>query len=468
MPEDTSSDLVPIQDELPELIRKLRKPAGNDPQFSSLEAIAVNRVAFTERVHSTWKHLHNRSLDEILSIEKILSSKPRGRLSPDFVWYLKRTIGLWRRINDAIVWTLLGEKDHLIRAVCHHKSRPMLTDANPSAVRRFLNTLNSDPQSIAIWSDATSCVDVGDVLCQSFSGGLSGFFELKAGAMNERILELMDTNGLEQTVSAIKNFADRYGPGAIKQLERVVRQRQRYNQVMDIIEHDRGFDPRRDAEVIIQESTTELESYDQKLQGIIELSKHGEVLRCLDRCLWVWVDRDTSRDPKDKVAAFERELAKTSPFTLQRCREQFGNEEPFNPVALEANLTCPEAIPLFLRPLEPEAIRDVLIGKLMFCVFLFVDWFEMGRIVSDLGAKLTWSTTKRGRREKSKPWFQRPVIVGNRIPRVQLSDDTYLEGFSKIYRVLFEGITPSSIATQYVELLKSPVTRREPRRRRPG
>src|SRR5262249_1388621 len=46
----------------------------------------------------------------------------------------------------------------------------------------------SDPQSIAIWSDATTCVDLGDLVCRSFSGKLNGFFEAKAGAMNDRIL----------------------------------------------------------------------------------------------------------------------------------------------------------------------------------------------------------------------------------------------------------------------------------------
>lgn len=30
-----------------------------------------------------------------------------------------------------------------------------------------------------------------------------------------------------------------------------------------------------------------------------------------------------------------------------------------------------------------------------------------------------------------------------------------IEGFSKVYRVLFGGVTPSSIAAQYVEMLKS-------------
>jgi hypothetical protein len=454
MSEELADTAIPIQDELPTLIRTLRKPAGDDPRFASLEAIEANRPAFTKEVHSTWKHLHNRSLDEILTIEKILSTAPRKKLPKSFVWYLERTINLWRRINDAIVWTLVREQDHVIRTVCHRKDRLRLTDANPIAIRQFLDNINADPQSLAIWSDATSCVDVGDVLCRSFSGGLNGFFEAKAGAMNDRIFKLMEVKGgPEDIMTAITDFADKYGPKAIKQLDRVVKQRKRYNQVMDIIEHDRGFDPRHKAEVIIQETTTQLKSYDQELQLIIDASDHGPILQCIDRCLWVYVDRDTSKDPEEKIAAFERELTAASPITLQWFRKQFGPDEPFGPVVVEDNLTCPEAIPLFLRQLEPETVRDVLIGKLMFSVFLFIDWYELGRIIAELGAELAWSSTKRGRSQRSKPKQQRLLSFGDRIPRVQLNK-RYWEGFSKIYRVLFEGITPSSIAAQYVEALR--------------
>jgi hypothetical protein len=448
--------MAPIQDELPKLIRMLREPAGDDPRFASLGAIEANRQAFREKVHSTWKYVHGRSLDEILAIENILSSERCQKLPKGFIWYLERTMALWRRINDAIVWMLVREQDHVIRTVCHRKDRLRLTDANPVALRKFLDNINSDPQTIAIWSDATSCVDVGDVVCRSFSDKPNGFLEVKEGAMNDRIFELMEVKGTsDEIVSEITAFADEHGPRAVKQLERVVKQRERYNQFMDIIDHDRGFDPRREAEVTIQETATHLKSYDQELQTIIDASEHAPVLRCIDRCLWVYVDRDPSKDFGAKIADFARELTEASPITLRWLREHFGANEPFEPVMLEGNLTCPEAIPLFLRQLEPETVRDVLIGKLMASVFLFVDWYELGRIVADLGADLTWSSVKEGRSQRAKPKLQRLLAFGDRIPSVQLSDGKYVKGFSKIYRVLFEGITPTSIAAQYVDGLKT-------------
>jgi hypothetical protein len=194
--------------------------------------------------------------------------------------------------------------------------------------------------------------------------------------------------------------------------------------------------------------------YDPELQAVIDASLGGPVLRCVDRCLWVYVECEQSKDPVEKVKSFESKLAETSSGTLQWFKDQFGEDEHFEAVPLEDNLICPEAIPLFLRQLEPETIRDVLIGKLMFSVLLFVDWYELTRVIEELGAELVWSTKKEGRSQRSKPLAQCRLSLGDRIPRVQLGK-RYLEGFSKIYRVLFEGITPTSIAAQYVEVLKT-------------
>ena len=258
---------IPIQDELPVIIRALRQPAGDDPRFQSMEMIRQNRAEFLKRVHTTWKRIHMRSLEEILQIEAILTPDQRKQLPKDFVWFLDRTALLWRRINDALVWLLVGQQDHVIRTVCHRKDRLRLSEANSGPMLKFLESVNAEPQTIVIWSDATTCVDVGDIVCRSFSGSLNGFIEVKEGVINKKILDLMNTKGTpEEITSRIADFAEQYGPKAMKQLDRVVRQQQRHGQVTDILNRDRGFHPHRQAEVTISDSTVPVESYDHKLQ----------------------------------------------------------------------------------------------------------------------------------------------------------------------------------------------------------
>jgi hypothetical protein len=445
-----------LQDELPAIIESLRNPAGDAPRFTTLEAIAANRTAFIQASHATWKALHNRSLDEILTLEGLLSSDGRKKMPAAMIWYFRRCLAIWRRINDAIIWVLLGYRDHVIRLVCHRKDRPQLAAANPVAIRRLLDNVNSDPLTIAIWSDATTCVDLGDIFCRSLSGKPGGFFEVKEGAMNDKIFELMKVKGTPDEIFAlIDTFATTNGPKAMKQLERVARQRQHYNEIMDIIDEDRGYDPRRGAEITIGASTTELRSYDEELQTFLETAVEEPLLRCIDRCLWVYVDRNQDKSPDQKIREFQAALDEASPDTLPWIKEHFAGKLPFQPVLLEGNLDCPESIPLFLRQLKAKTIRDVLLDGLMHSAYLFLDYKTFGEIVYEQGAELAWGTFKQGRRQEAKPKARRLLTIGERVPRIQLADGKVVEGLSKLYRVFFDGITPSSVVAQYIEMLRA-------------
>jgi hypothetical protein len=414
-----------------------------------------NRPAFVERVHATWKKIHKRSLTEILQIEALFPPDQRKRFPKEFVWFLYRTELLWRRVNDALVWLLVGQEDHVIRTVCHRKDRLRLSEANLEPMLKFLAHANADPQTIVIWSDATTCVEVGDIVCKSFSGELNGFIEVKEGVMNEKILDLMFTKSTEEEIiSRIASFEEQHGPRAMKQLDRVVRQHQRHQQVTDILHRDHGFHPHRQAEVRISESIVPVESYDDQLQQIIDRSVNDIVLQCIDRGLWVYADRTPSKSVDEKIKDFEQALSSACPVSMRWLRQHLGAGEPFPAVPVEENLFCREAIPIFLRPLEPETIRDLLIGTLMHSVFVYFDWCAFGQMIADLGAQLTWSTAKEGRRTNAKPEPQRRATFGGRIARIVLPDGHFVEGLSKIYRILFDGITPSTIAAQYVEQLK--------------
>ena len=124
--------------------------------------------------------------------------------------------------------------------------------------------------------------------------------------MNDKIFELIKVKGTpDNIVAQIETFAEKNGPKAVKQLERVVRQQQRYNQIMDIIDDDRGYDPRREAEITIGESTVQLQSYDKELQTILEAAADEPLLHCIDRCLWVYVDRNQDKSPDQKVGDFK-------------------------------------------------------------------------------------------------------------------------------------------------------------------
>ena len=98
----------------------------------------------------------------------------------------------------------------------------------------------------------------------------------------------------------------------------------------------------------------------------------------------------------------------------------------------------------------------------MHSAYLFLDFKTLGQIVGEQGAELAWSTFKEGRAQQAKPKAQRLLTIGERVPRFQLRDGNYIDGFSKLYRVFFDGITPSSVVAQYVEMLRAPKSANAP------
>ena len=455
---DLTTKHIPLQDDLPSLIEKLRSPAGNDSRFATRELIAANRGAFLTICHAAWKDLHHKSIREIMEMEGLLAPERRKVMPAAMIFYFERCIEIWRRLNDALVWVLLGFQDHIIRTVCHRKVRPQLASANPQAMLRLLQQLNADPMTIAVWTDATTCVDVGDIYCKAPPGRPNGFMEVKEGVMSDKIFELIKVKGAPEYIAGeIDTFVEENGPKALKQLERFLRQRVRYNEVMDIVENERGFDSRREAEVVIGESHVALQTYDSQIQEAIDASTSEPVLRCADGCLWIYVDREPAKRTSQKIEEFREAVKAAAPEALPWIEEQFEGKLSFEAIPLEANIEIPEAIPLFLRELRTETIRDILLGGLMNSVFLFLDWRELTKIVETEGAELTWSSFKEGRRQQAKPAEQRFLTIGSRVPRISVKDGNYIDGFSKLYRIYFDGITPRSIVAQYVESLHEPI-----------
>jgi len=84
--------------------------------------------------------------------------------------------------------------------------------------------LNANQLSFAIWNDATSCVDIGDVTyIEDGPGPAPEFIELKEGRVNDEIVNLLGLEGLKFE-DALKVFSERYGNEGVKQFHRVLRQ----------------------------------------------------------------------------------------------------------------------------------------------------------------------------------------------------------------------------------------------------
>lgn len=81
-------------------------------------------------------------------------------------------------------------------AVCLYRNRGNLSESNPGFSRAALAEINARPLAIAIWNDATSCVDVGDLtVIENGLRPIPRIIELKQGTVNDPIDELLLTEG---------------------------------------------------------------------------------------------------------------------------------------------------------------------------------------------------------------------------------------------------------------------------------
>lgn len=432
------------QRDLGPVISALRAPAGDDPRFQSRESIREHQGDFVAAFHAGLKRIHGEAIDELLRLEDAVAATKGQPLPPDFLEYLKWMQQLWRKVNDAIVWHLVGHRGHIIRRWCGYRPRPNLHASNPDSIRPLLDQLNEEPLKVAVWTDATACLDVGDILLIDRATGEMNVVEVKEGKVNEAILDLLSTKG-ESVPERIWDFLDTHGPKGAAQLERNLRQHQTSARAQELITRGQGVDPFLEVPVVIPDVATPDETYDDTLAEVLqEVRKAGEVTVTIDDTLTIHVG--TSQPPSTLLATMSDKLKR--PLDLTGRRYTRNTVE-----TLERGAWVPDAIPLYLRGIPVEDVRAILIGNLFRRVLLHIDWEGFGTLITGAGAGFTWSTEKEGRSQHSKPHRQRRLTIEDRIPMVTLGDHYLKLGDRHLARMLFDGIRPRTVATQLVETL---------------
>jgi hypothetical protein len=440
------------------VIERIRRPAS-DPAFSTMEGIASNRERFITDVHSCWKELQRHAINEILVGEDIVRRKNELRLPPDFFWFSGYVSQIWRRVLDSIVWWQFGLEGYVVRRLCAREPQRQLSECNPKAIIRLLDDFNRDPLHFALWADATTCVDVTDLLYWRWPEGCA-FVEVKEGTVNHTISGLLKLSpDAPEFGDALDAFAQRYKKKGMKQLERVIRQGIRVDQVLEVLREDRGTDHVTGDPVVIATSQGSYGTYDARLSEVLNSrSERGELL-CIEDCLWIYVVPAGMRPANEKAldAHFSDLIFRERPNLREWARNQFGEERLWPVARLDDNLRVPTALPLFFRELSIELIERVMLGDLMRRVLLYFDWVGFASIVERLGGQLTWTSKREGGTERTKPLRQRSLMIGGQVPVISVSSGKVVRGVGRFDSVLFEGLLPSSLAERYMEMLRHPL-----------
>lgn len=423
-----------------------------DPTLLAREPREPEREPPFSPILATLKALHLHAIGEIIMIDTIHTKHREQQIDQGFIDHLGHIRHLWRRVSDSILWNLLSHQRHLVKRLCLYRPRGPLAEANPDHVLRALQVFNQDPSSIALWNDATSLADVGDLTVFSRDRGLH-VVELKEGKVNEEILNLIEATPPDQRLSKIEEFAGRFGDSGLRQFERVLRQATRTQQVISLINDEKGVDPVTDLAIGIQELRTLDRFYDSELSWLLEEAIAGRrAVTSIDGCLWVYADgRRDVRSQEEIQGGFVEELTRRVPSLEGVLRESFAARDARRTVMLSQGVYCPVSKPLFVRDLTPQQVVAVVYGRLRTRVLLFLDWEAFGRLVHECGAEFAWSTEKEARKQKAVPSNRRPEVVRGRLPLVHAGPVKMTIMGANMVRIMFDGLRPRTLVEQQIE-----------------
>lgn len=431
-------------------VTHLRAPAG--PAYQTQEIIQRDELEFGRAFHKGLFQFHLQNIQSILLAEEQLKVQPSSptveQQTSKRGWQHFRQI--IRTFNDCIPWTVFDEPSFLINRLCRHRSRGYLRDQNPDSALKIITDFSKTGDTLAIWNDATRSIDHQDITAISLKPRQISFIEIKEGPVNGEILEVLEGCTEAEALRRMEDFESRHGTAGLQQLERVIKQRIHAEKLHVLSSNDNVEDPFTGSNRIATSPPKPLAHYDQiELAGLLEDVKKKEFsTTTVDNCLHVLAvnqRRRISDTPIDYLIETELKSRMIAPSQVEPdCRGIM--------VPLQETFYSPISMPVMIRPLEPLDIADICIGNL--ALFFMFDMNAWANLFHE--CRLSWSSVKEGRREQSKPFLERKMVVDDRIPIL-----TSPSGSSSIHlgdmiipRLVCEGIRPSSMANYYEDLLK--------------
>lgn len=430
-------------------VTHLRAPVG--PQNQTQEEIQRDELEFGRAFHKGLFQFHLQNIYNILLAEEQLKALS-GNLTAEQRtskrgWENLRQI--FRAFNDCIAWTVFHEPSFTINRLCRHRSRGHLADQNPDSVLKVIADLSKTGETLAIWNDATRCIDLQDVTAISLKPRRISFIEIKEGPVNEEIFEVFEGHDEAEVLKHMEEFALRRGDTGIQQLDRFIKQRMHGDKLHALVSNDDVEDPFTKQQRIAFSPSKPLATYDPiELVGLLrEVREREFALMTVDNCLHVLAVNQRRRPSHIPIdALIEKELK-------GRMRTPSNGEPDCGGimVSLQETLHSPISMPVMLRPLEPLDIADICVGNV--ALFFMFDMNAWSGLFQE--CRLSWSTVKEGRREQSKPFLERRMVVDGRIPIITSPSgacSTHL-GDRILARLVCEGIRPSAMTNYYENML---------------
>src|SRR3989344_3010366 len=261
-------------DDFEPLVRSICKMAFSSG-LRELENLGIKNVAelqqrgyriqekFTRCCHKGYDKAQRKIAEEIIKLNKLKK----------IIYVLDNRILVLRRIIDTIAFTLFQGKTWIGRRFrLLDEMKEIDTKAILSNLKEAILLNEQDRLKFAVVCDLTTFIDVGDLLQIDFHRHPAKWriIELKEGKVNKILEDFLKKEGPSISEEESKEFLDKISHHAIKQAERMTRQKNRIKEIYNIVEKNEGIDISFKIPIRLNENEILSRHYDETLNKIIE------------------------------------------------------------------------------------------------------------------------------------------------------------------------------------------------------
>lgn len=324
---------------------------------------------------------------------------------------------LYQGIADSIAWQLVGQQLCYARRLYRGHRQPGLDNCNlESAIAAADHHVTKNPGSVALISDLTSFVQIGDLLTLSSQGRL-GIIEVKGGEKNRKISDFIDFYSKYRCDRAFYYFAQEEGKESVKQMGRMIRQAQRMSYVREVMSKGIAEDPDTKEKIMIPDEFVAVETWEEDLLSMVnEANDKNWAINMVDNCLFLGCYAGGPMKAAGHVA-FN--------YWFDNCG---GTPECPRATILDS-MVHPLAMPVFNLNLPTELKFDVLFGRKQICVGFNIEAFLAQCAKAGLSVRFaTNKETNKADQTGNRPYRHhgKAIFIGSDNGEILLMDGIFL------------------------------------------
>jgi hypothetical protein len=418
--------------------KRARTPAA---RFTSFEDIKKDPEAFLLEFNDGINSLHFEGIGHQLALERDFDSLASKAGTPAVP---AAGVRFWRHVANYSAWVAFEHERAYLKQYWSGRRRNPLSQCNPPGVLPVLKRMMDD-KLLAVWTDCTSFLDIGDILSFNPFTRVRTFWEVK-GLDDKQVVAVRPDSGPEFLRTIRKRLHEQDGQSAAdRKVDRLRRQLKRTTDIDQLVKDEVGFNPFRQANVTIRDGPHKDESFARLIEEDFKKARQdGHSLNLIDDCLWVGVYYNL--DPKLHMA-FGGSAAAVFVPTAEDMTFEHINHTVADVITYGFSCQHPLATPCFLLDLPADVVADMVTGRAV--VRFAVDWSAIGKVLEGFGERLNWGDSKKA---LSQPEERRPLILSRGVPEVIYDDVVTAIGAPLYIRLFSDLIRPSVWIKQVLAL----------------